>query len=129
MRPMVRSFLRNLCCALLMLAGIAGLAGATPTTEEDKLIQALIQRVEARTDLVFVRNGSDHDAGEAAKHLRSKYKYFKLEIVSAEDFIERCGTRSELTHRAYKVKGTDGSGVRDAGDFLREELHALRQQH
>ena len=127
MRLRVRAFLRNMLCALVLLAGVAGLAEATPPPNEDKVIQALIGRVETRTDLVFVRNGREHNAAEAAAHLRSKYKYFKVELVDAEDFIERCGARSELTHIAYKVKAADGSGVRDAGDFLREELRALRQ--
>ncbi|MEJ8820524.1 DUF5329 family protein [Variovorax humicola] len=127
MRLIVRTFLRNVLCALVLLGGVAGLAGATPPPSEDKIILALIQRVEARTDLVFVRNGSDHNAAEAATHLRTKYKYFKVELIDAEDFIERCGSRSELTRIAYKVKAADGSGVRDAGDFLREELRALRQ--
>ena len=121
---MVRTLVRNMLCALVLLAGLAGLAEATPPPNEDKVIQALIRRVEARTDLVFVRNGSDHDAAEAAAHLRT---YFKVELVDAEDFIERCGSRSEFTRIAYKVKAADGSGVRDAGDFLREELRALRQ--
>jgi len=126
MRLIVRTCLRNLFCALWLLAGIAGLSAATPPPPEDKVIQALIQRVEARTDLVFVRNGSDHNAAEAATHLRSKYKYFKFELIDAEDFIERCGSRSEFTRKAYKVRAADGT-VRDAGDFLREELRTLRQ--
>ncbi|WP_213953006.1 DUF5329 family protein [Variovorax sp. dw_954] len=122
MRLIVRNGLRHLLFALVLLAGIAG---ATPPPKEDQIILALIQRVEARTDLVFVRNGSDHNAAEAATHLRSKYKYFKVELIDAEDFIERCGSRSELTRKAYKVRTADGT-VRDAGDFLREELRALR---
>jgi hypothetical protein len=126
MRSIVRTALRTMLLVLLLLAGMAGPAVATPPPKEDQIIQALIQRVESRTDLVFVRNGSDHDAAEAAKHLRSKYKYFKVELIDAEDFIERCGSRSELTHRAYKVRMADGT-ERNAGDFLREELRTLRQ--
>ncbi|MET0540642.1 MAG: DUF5329 family protein [Variovorax sp.] len=126
MRRIVRNGLRDMLLALVLLAGMTGLVGATPPPKEDQIILALIQRVEARTDLVFVRNGSDHNATEAATHLRSKYKYFKVELIDAEDFIERCGSRSELTRKPYKVRTADGA-VRDAGDFLREELRALRQ--
>ncbi|MEJ8854577.1 DUF5329 family protein [Variovorax robiniae] len=125
MRLILRNDLRKLMFALLLLAASFGHAGATPPPKEDQIILALIQRVEARTDLVFVRNGSDHNATEAAKHLRSKYKYFKVELIDAEDFIERCGSRSELTRKPYQVR-TAGGAVRDAGDFLREELRALR---
>lgn len=107
--------------------GLAAVAGATPSPSEDKVIQTLIQRVEKTTDMVFVRNGSEYNATDAASHMRSKYDYFKAEIVTAEDFIERCATRSEMTKVAYKVKLASGAAMRDSGDFLREELRKLRQ--
>lgn len=107
--------------------GLVGLAGATPSPGEDKVIQTLIQRVEKKTDMVFVRNGNEYNAADAASHMRSKYDYFKAEIVTAEDFIERCATRSEMTKVAYKVKLAGSAAMREAGDFLREELRTLRQ--
>ena len=107
--------------------GLAGVAGATPSPSEDTVIQTLIQRVEKKSDMVFVRNGNEYNATDAASHLRSKYDYFKAQIVTAEDFIDRCATRSEMTKIAYKVKLAGNAAMRDSGDFLRDELHKLRQ--
>jgi len=76
--------------------------------------------------MVFMRNGSEYNAADAAKHMQAKYDHFKKELVTAEDFIERCASHSEMTGQAYKVKLTDGV-VRDANEFLNSELRALRQ--
>ena len=106
---------------------LIGLAAATPSPSEDQVIQTLIQRVEKKNDMVFVRNGNEYNATDAASHMRSKYDYFKAEIVTAEDFIERCATRSEMTKIAYKVKLAGTTAMRESGEFLRDELRKLRQ--
>ena len=124
---MLRIFVRSVCCALVLWTGLAGVAGATPSPSEDTVIQTLIQRVEKKSDMVFVRNGNEYNAADAASHLRSKYDYFKAQIVTAEDFIERCATRSEMTKVTYKVKLAGNAAMRDSGDFLRDELRKLRQ--
>ncbi|MFS2166340.1 DUF5329 family protein [Variovorax sp. Varisp62] len=118
-------FLRSALLALLLGAS-ALLAHATPSATEEKLIDTLIQRVSKMSAMVFMRNGSEYNAADAAKHMQAKYDHFKKELVTAEDFIERCASRSEMTGQAYKVKLTDGV-VRDANEFLNGELRALRQ--
>ena len=118
-------FLRSAWLALLLGAS-ALLAHATPSATEEKLIDTLIQRVSKMSAMVFMRNGSEYNAADAAKHMQAKYDHFKKELVTAEDFIERCASRSEMTGQAYKVKLTDGV-VRDANEFLNSELRALRQ--
>lgn len=118
-------FLRRALLALLLGTG-ALLAHATPSETEDKLINKLIQRVETMSTMVFLRNGDEHNAADAAKHMRAKYDYFKKEIVTAEDFINRCASRSEMTGETYKVKLKDGV-LRDANQFLNGELRMLRQ--
>jgi hypothetical protein len=110
----------------LLLGASALLAHATPSATEEKLIDTLIQRVSKMSAMVFMRNGNEYNAADAAKHMQAKYDYFKKELVTAEDFIERCASRSEMTGQAYKVKLTDGM-VRDANEFLNSELRALRQ--
>ena len=60
-----------------------------------------------------------------AKHMRDKYEYFRRDIVTAEDFIRLCGTRSELTLQPYRVRKQDGSEQLTA-DLLGAELRALR---
>ena len=107
-----------------MLGGISS-ASAAPTTTEAALIEALIQRAAAMTNLVFVRNGATASSVEAAKHMRDKYEYFRRDIVTAEDFIRLCGTRSELTLQPYRVRKQDGSEQLTA-DLLGAELRALR---
>jgi hypothetical protein len=110
----------------LLLGASALLAHATPSATEDQLIDTLIQRVARMSSMVFVRNGSEYRAADAAKHMQAKYDYFKKELVTAEDFIQRCASHSEMTGQAYKVK-LEGGAVRDASEFLNGELRALRQ--
>ncbi|QSI29004.1 hypothetical protein GNX71_05185 [Variovorax sp. RKNM96] len=119
-------FLRTALLALLLGAS-AVLAQATPSDAEEKLIDTLIQRVSKMSAMVFLRNGNEYNAADAAKHMQAKYDYFKKELVTAEDFIDRCASRSEMTGQAYKVKLTNGA-VRDANEFLNSELRMLRQQ-
>jgi hypothetical protein len=110
----------------LVLSASALLAHATPSDTENRLIDTLIQHVSAMRSMIFLRNGSEYNAADAAKHMQAKYDYFKKELVTAEDFIDRCASRSEMTGQAYKVKLTGGV-VRDANEFLNGELRALRQ--
>lgn len=102
-------------------------AQATPSASEQKVIDRLIERVARNSAMTFIRNGNAYDAADAAKHLRSKFDHFKKRIVSAEDFIELCATRSEMTRQPYKVK-LAGGAVRNAGDFMREELRLVRRE-
>ena len=110
----------------LLLGASALLAHATPSATEEKLIDTLIQRVSKMSAMVFMRNGNEYNAADAAKHMQAKYDYFKKELVTAEDFIERCASRSEMTGQAYKVKLNNGT-VRDANEFLNSELRTMRQ--
>jgi hypothetical protein len=80
----------------LLLGASAVLAQATPSDAEDKLIDTLIQRVSKMSAMVFLRNGNEYNAADAAKHMQAKYDYFKKELTTAEDFIERCASRSEM---------------------------------
>ncbi|MBX3618987.1 MAG: DUF5329 family protein [Rhizobacter sp.] len=96
-----------------------------PVDSEASLIEALIQRVAGMTNLLFIRNGVTATSVEAAKHMRDKYARFRRDIVTAEDFIRLCGTRSELTLQFYRVRRQDGSEQHTA-DLLGAELPALR---
>jgi hypothetical protein len=116
---------RALLAALLGTA--AALAHATPSESEHRLIDTLIQRVAKMGSMTFLRNGSEYNATEAAKHMQAKYEHFKKEIVTAEDFIERCATRSEMTGQAYRVK-LGGGAIKESGEFLRAELRSLREE-
>lgn len=120
-------FLQGMLAATALALFAAGPAQATPSASEHKVIETLIQHVANYKSMKFMRNGKEHDATEAAKHLRDKYDYFKEEIVTAEDFIRLCGTRSEVTKVPYKVRIANKT-TRNASDFLNEELRKLRRQ-
>ena len=110
----------------ILLAAVAALAQATPSASEQKLIDTLILRVSNMKTMTFMRNGDEHNAADAAKHMQAKFDHFKDEIVTAEDFIDRCASRSEVTGKPYQVKLSNGV-VKDAKEFLTAELHTLRK--
>jgi hypothetical protein len=116
-------WVRLLLPALLLVW--ASLCAATPSTEEHIVIQTLIQRIEKMTSMTFVRNGDAHTSAEAAQHMQAKYAYFKDKIMTAEDFIELCASRSAMTGKAYWVKLGDAAPV-EANAFLKKELRAVR---
>ncbi|WP_076999376.1 DUF5329 family protein [Variovorax sp. KK3] len=118
---------RRHCLHFAALALVPLLARATPSPEEHRLITALIDRVQGMKTMKFLRNGEPHDADEAAKHLRAKYEHFRKKIVTAEDFIDRCATRSEVTGKAYMVQMGDAK-PREAKAFMLQELRAMRQR-
>lgn len=107
-----------------VLGGVQG-TSATPTNTEDALIERLIQRVAAMTKVKFIRNGATAMSTEAANHMRDKYAYFRRAIVTAEDFLRLCGTRSEVTLQPYRVRRQVGSEQLTA-DLLGAELRVLR---
>lgn len=107
------------------LVGAGVDASAAPPPTEATLIDRLIGNVAQMSSVVFIRNGSEASAPDAAAHLRDKYDYFRDEIVTADDFIRLCGTRSEMTRIAYRVRLTGGQ-EKPAAEFLREQLQMLR---
>ncbi len=88
---------------------------------EQARIDFLLHEVETAKDVVFIRNGSDHGAAEAAKHLRRKLDYAGERVKTAEDFVKYCASESSLTHRSYKIRRPDGKTV-NAADYFTERL-------
>jgi hypothetical protein len=110
-----------LACTLLF-ASTAVAAKASPT--EARKIEALIAAVEAHPDAVFIRNGSEHDAAQAAGHLRLKWRSAGNRIGTARDFIRYCATQSSLTGRKYRIRFADGREV-DSAVFFEAELKRI----
>jgi hypothetical protein len=110
--------------ALLLATSCAGVARAG--SKADAEIDALIARVGQARDVVFIRNGSEHTAGEAARHLQRKREAAHVAFSSADQFIDLVGTRSSLTGRAYRVRLPDGREL-DSATWLRGLLRDLRQ--
>ncbi len=108
---------------LILCAAVAAFpqSSLSPRAEIDSLL-AFVRRQE---EVVFIRNGGTHTAAEAEAHLRLKWSRQEKDIRSAEDFIERCATRSFLTRKTYAVRFPDGT-ERLAAEVLHEELARLR---
>ncbi|GAB3331503.1 DUF5329 family protein [Marilutibacter aestuarii] len=75
----------------------------------------------------FERNGRWYDGARAATHLRRKQAWL-LErdlISSSEQFIERAGTQSSMSGRAYQVR-CPGREAMPSARWLNEALESLR---
>ena len=118
----MKRYRRLLLLLVLLLAPI--LATATQASAHPE-IDALIARVAQARGVVFIRNGSDHSAGEAAAHLQRKLGAAHGRITTAEQFIDVLGTRSSFTGIVYRVRFADGHVV-DSAVWLRQLLRELR---
>ncbi len=103
-----------LACSMAVFASVA----------EDE-ITALINAVQNEKGMLFIRNGSEHAAAQAADHLRTKRKAAGDRIKTPEDFITYCGTGSSVTGTRYKVKFADGR-EEFADVFLKAQLQRIR---
>jgi hypothetical protein len=98
----------------------AGAAYAVTQAENDR-IQYLIYSVERLEGAMFIRNGSEHSAKDAADHLRMKLQRAGGRVKTADDFIRLCASQSYMSGEEYKIRFSDGS-VMKAGDFFRNKL-------
>ncbi|HVO89372.1 MAG TPA: DUF5329 domain-containing protein [Casimicrobiaceae bacterium] len=73
----------------------------------------------------FIRNGTVYAAPEAKAHLQMKYRFAKLRLSTADDFIRYLASGSSVSGQPYHVN-CDGSELL-AGDWLTEELRRYRQ--
>ena len=105
-----------LCCA----------ARAAPPPEAKTEIDHLLSTVGG-SNCRFYRNGSWYDDKSAAAHLTSKLQYLLAKdlVQSAEDFIEKGGSQSSTSGRAYAVQ-CKGSAPLPSGRWLRILLARYR---
>lgn len=87
--------------------------------DETKEIEALLKKIES-SDIIFIRNGDEHTAKEAADHLRRKWGQANGKIKTKKDFIEQLATKSSLTGEFYIVQLKDGSRMK-AADWLNKQ--------
>lgn len=88
---------------------------------ESQKIEHLIATLRSMKGAVFIRNGSEHTAQEAADHLESKWQKHRSKIKTADDFIVHLATKSSMTGNLYKIRFPDGKIVSTA-DVLQKEL-------
>ena len=76
-------------------------------------------------DVVFIRNGKEHSAEDAAKHIEKKYNHYKKKIKTPEDFIEKSATKSMMSGKLYQIRLKDGTVI-TSKDWLLAELERYR---
>ena len=111
---------RTIFCLLLALPG----AVFADTVDEAEI--AYLLDFVATSGCIFVRNGDQHDAADAADHLRLKYSRGKRHVDSAEQFIDRLATQSSWSGKPYAVI-CDGASQTSSG-WLYRALSDYRQQ-
>jgi len=92
--------------ALHIAAQVESAHAAGENTAE--VVEYLIGQVYD-SDLTFIRNGEEHSGEEAAKHIRRKYKHFKSQIRTPEDFIRICASKSLVSGELYLVATPQGT--------------------
>jgi hypothetical protein len=122
----VRHWLLCLVTLSLLLVSAPRIMAGTLIQEPELTIQFLITYVKD-SDVVFERNFNSYNAVEAAEHIENKYRHFKDEIDTPEQFIELCATRSLMTGKLYLVVTEQGEQI-PAGEWLNSVLAAYRLQ-
>ena len=122
-RPTPRTFAGITGLAVILLL-VASLARSEPTGQVDATIQHLISHV-AGSGLTFVRNDNEYTPVKAAEHMEKKYRHFRDDISTPDDFIELCASKSLMSGEPYTVIDRQGNAVKTA-DWLRNELAAYR---
>ncbi|WP_339896529.1 DUF5329 domain-containing protein [uncultured Gilvimarinus sp.] len=113
---------RVVVLALLCVLTLNVYADAKDEREVDYLIDFV-----AGSDAIFVRNGSEHEAQEAADHLAMKYRRAGRYAKTAEDFIDNLASKSSITRKPYTIILSDGSEIL-ARDWLYGALNDYRAQ-
>jgi len=118
--PVKEESMKNiLITAFVILALFSGAVSAQDNVEKKK-IEFLISSVENLKGAKFIRNGSEHDGKEAAKHLRMKLQNAVV-VQTAEDFIRLCASKSFITGKPYMIRSSDGKTI-NSEQYFREKL-------
>ena len=116
---------RNFLATFLALATTTAIAATATTRTPAAEIEALIRRVADARGVIFIRNGSEYAAADAATHLRRKLDASKGRIRTPEAFIDKLGSRSSMSGKAYRVRLPDGR-VLDSATWLNGLLADIR---
>jgi len=110
----------------LLFFYLSGVVGADVPETQNAEVQHLIDYLKT-SGCEMERNGSRHDAEEAVKHIQKKYDYYRDDIKTTEDFIEKSASQSMLSGSKYRVH-CPGGKVRLTADWLMEELERYRKE-
>ena len=113
--------------ALALVAALALLSPAAAfANDADVEIEHLITTV-GESGCTFIRNGSRHDADDAASHMRLKYRRGKRYAPTAELFIERLASKSSFSGKPYAIE-CPGNDAVPSGDWLTARLQEYRER-
>jgi hypothetical protein len=110
--------------ALLLSALLLPAAVRADTTEAE--VEYLITSV-GESGCTFIRNGSRHDAEDAASHMRLKYRRGKRYATTAELFIERLASKSSMSGELYFIE-CEGEEPVSSGEWLSARLEDYRSK-
>jgi Family of unknown function (DUF5329) len=108
---------------ILSLCALSALADVPESQKHE--VEHLLEFVES-TKCTFERNGRMHSGEEASKHINRKYKHYRDQITSTEEFIEYAATKSSMSGKDYLVYCETDTPVKSK-DWLLEELRNYRQ--
>ena len=112
----------------MLAGGFIAAALAAPDPVEARKIEHLIAAVAQLPNAKFIRNGAAYEANKAADHLRLKLREAGERVVSAEDFIVLCGSRSSVSGKPYEIVFDDGRRI-TSETFLRAKLKELQSSY
>jgi hypothetical protein len=118
--------MRKILLPVLLLTCASFYVTADVPQNQRKEVRHLLEFV--KTSACFVsRNGSKHNGKSAAKHMGKKYKHFRDDIKTTEDFIRLSATKSTMSGKLYKVT-CPGQTTINTHDWLLSELKAFRSK-
>ena len=112
---------------IISVLGFLFFASLVLAAQANSEIEALLGSLKALDGAVFIRNGTEHSAGDAEAHLRMKWQKQSDKIKSAEDFIALCGSKSSVSGERYQIRFKDGQ-LRYSDDVLVEWLREIRKR-
>lgn len=115
---------RELVIVLLVLS--LALTSWADDDTASREIEYLLGFVSA-SDCTFIRNGSEHDASDAASHLRFKYQRASRHAKTADNFIDRLATKSSFSGKPYRMV-CDGEELL-TGAWLHKALSQYRESY
>jgi hypothetical protein len=104
---------------LITLSGNGGVTTIFQNAESAK-IEFLLKEVEKLQGAKFWRNGSSYSAQAAADHLRMKWTKAGSAVKTVKDFIDKIGSQSSVSGRAYQIEFADGKKVNTSAFFYQK---------
>jgi hypothetical protein len=106
-----------------VLACAAAPAHAMEARERVKAKQ-LVNYIETMEGAVFIRNGREYTAANAAQFMRLKCESKMNTLKTAREFVDQCFSRSSESGKAYQIRTPDGKVV-ESGIFLLQRLQVI----